>query len=118
MIAYLIECGNHHIIYVKELQSYCIADTHALTIFNAHTPNFIDLDAKEKFQYELNERFTDNTGDIPIQHTVGSSITDETLLQHFYDPTLNSGAVIAIRDSEKEKPQILHKYRYQKLTCS
>lgn len=115
MIAYLIECGNQHIIYIKELQSFCIATEKALTIFNSEIPDFSQLNANEKFQFDSNETFEDNTVDQPVNHTVNETITEDQLLKHFYDPELNPGAVIAVRNSVKKQPEIHDKYRYKTL---
>lgn len=115
MIAYLIECGSQHIIYIKELQSFCIATKKALTLFNSEKPDFSQLNAKEKFQYDSNETFIDNTSDQPISHIINNTITEDQLLKHFYDPEFNPGAIIAVRDSTNTQPEIHDKYRYKTL---
>lgn len=116
MMVYLIECGNVLVLYVKECQEYFIVDQHPeyLKQFVSGTLDCENWHGGKKFPFD-NNTFIINTENLPKEKTLGKNISEEDLLQLFYLPENNPGAVIASRHVEQREPKIYNKYRFPRL---
>lgn len=118
MMAYLIETGNHYIIYVKELKGYFFVEDDAsyLSDFISDKPDFSIWKNKYNFKYELGQtKFTDNTQEVAKKLVLGKNISEDEVLEKFYNPAHNPGAVIAVRDSTSSEVVINDKHRFKKI---
>lgn len=102
MKVYLIECGTQKILFIPDFTCYHILNKDLWELFNSDQPDFSILKNGQKLKYRQDQQWLDD-----------NNISEETLLKHFYDPEHNSGAIIAMRDSDAESPNIYQRHLFQ-----
>ena len=117
MQVYLIECGEHFILFVRELKAYFFVKEHPeyLAAFISGQLQCDQWKDGHRFQYLINSApFTDHTQDPPKKRIIGKDISEEELLSLFCEPE-NNAAVIASRAVNQAKPTIHDKHRFRNI---
>ncbi len=116
MLLLLMEAGSETIIVNRDTCEYFFMSEDRWKNFHAEAIAASDWENGHAFVLPVEgERFTDNAADPSKQCVVGENVQQDDLLARFLDVKKNRGSMIAVRDSDSDKPAITDKRRYKKL---